>query len=414
MPLPTTPFEVDPGDYATWTTLAEETTFLADLASQSDRVSVRQVGTDYTGLPIWEVRVGYPLAPTDEELRNKDGIFISGCQHGNEPSGRESVMQFIRDLAETADLEVQAYLEDHPIVSIPTANAVGFKENERYVYQAGPDPNRDHFEYKSPASTAIGVSLREFKPVIVIDLHERGFTPEQDMQTLGGTNPEIHTDIKTLSDQAALAARNACSTAGFVTGVYPGGTGLSIFRNNAGLRGCIPILMEAYGQGKLDGMTRKQAVQAHIVGMEGVRVWHSENAEQIAQAVLESRRDHIAKGFSRAAIASPELASPPAGYVITEAQRLELATLLDLHWIDLWEQPDGDYFVPLSQRSRIAIVSIMDAVSTLKTVTAVGSAAYPSVKQRYVKSHNGSIWQSAEINLGTAPKQRRIVDGLWV
>src|SRR5699024_9527418 len=101
--LPTTGFEDRDGE--SWTTLEEETEFLHEIAEMSDRVRVTEEGTSINGKPIYLVRVT-DGPKTDEEIQEGRKIFVMGTPHGNEPAGRESALEFIRDLAFTDDPEM--------------------------------------------------------------------------------------------------------------------------------------------------------------------------------------------------------------------------------------------------------------------------------------------------------------------
>src|SRR5699024_9895639 len=110
---------------------------------------------------------------TDEEIQEGRKIFVMGTPHGNEPAGRESALEFIRDLAFADDPEMLELLSKGTILFTPTSNPDGREANTRGNAD-GLDNNRDNLNLTSPEGQTLARTLNYFEPEITLDLHERG------------------------------------------------------------------------------------------------------------------------------------------------------------------------------------------------------------------------------------------------
>lgn len=81
-----------------WSTLAQEATRIEAL-SHRPRVQVDTMGTTGEGNPIRLLRIGEP--PPAEDARVP--LLLVGMQHGNEPAGREALLDFAEWLADAPD-----------------------------------------------------------------------------------------------------------------------------------------------------------------------------------------------------------------------------------------------------------------------------------------------------------------------
>ncbi len=75
-----------------WYTLSEEEDLLTD-ASASNYVEVDVLGSTGTGNDIRRVRVGRPPPASSDRT-----VFLTGCVHGNEPAGRQALLDFITEV----------------------------------------------------------------------------------------------------------------------------------------------------------------------------------------------------------------------------------------------------------------------------------------------------------------------------
>ncbi len=168
---PKTGFEQRNG--ASWTTHEEELDFLKAVAAASPRVHIDTIGTTVKGLPLHLVTIGEP-APREAAVAKQGPITLFICsQHGNEPAGRETGLQLIRDLALTTDPVLVDQLSLQTVLVIPSANPDGRKANTRGNGK-GVDINRDHLNLTTPEAQAMAAVVRDWSPDLVLDLHEYG------------------------------------------------------------------------------------------------------------------------------------------------------------------------------------------------------------------------------------------------
>ena len=95
-------------------------------------------------------------------------VLLVGQQHGDEPAGSEALLVVARELAAG---RFEALLDRINVVVLPRANPDGAEANRRST-ASGIDANRDHLLLKTPEAQAQAHLVREFAPVVVVDLHE--------------------------------------------------------------------------------------------------------------------------------------------------------------------------------------------------------------------------------------------------
>lgn len=256
---PRTGFETTEG--AAWTTFAEEQSFLRAVDAASRRVAITRAGRTLGGKPIDLVMLGHPAPRPVTSARTRPTVLFVCSQHGNEPAGREACLKAIRDLAFTTDARTTELLSRWTVLFVPNANPDGREANTR-ENSTGVDVNRDHLNMDSNEGRAIGRVIRDWRPDVVVDLHEYGpgvpLLYDDDLLYLWPRNlnvdPQVHGLSKTLAldyigkgartrgytadeyGQAAVGDQDLAQTAG------DGDEG--ILRNTAGLRHAIGILVE--------------------------------------------------------------------------------------------------------------------------------------------------------------------------
>ena len=156
-----TPFEMT----GVKSSIAAGEDFLEALADAHDHVTLQtwepQPTGDATRLGMFSVKVG----------TGHTAAGVIGSIHGNELSGREACFAFARDLAESTDPTIQAYLEDHAWSFMATANPAGVADTRR-TNDNSEDLNRDYDLFTQPETQAIDAWLLSEPPVLVMDLHE--------------------------------------------------------------------------------------------------------------------------------------------------------------------------------------------------------------------------------------------------
>lgn len=382
MAFPTTSFEDSAADFPAWTPLAEEATFLAAVAAETSRVSVSELSTTAQGRSIWEARIGYPNAPTDQELKDKDCLFIIAAMHGNEPSGRESALQFIRDLGATADAGLIAYLTDHPVIVMPTTSPDARAANTR-LNSFGRDPNHQFVDFMDAESRAMGSVLRDYRPAIVVDLHEKPNGSAIDVETLWPTIDEAHASIASLGSALNTFVRDDLTVAGYTNSNYSDGTKVArIVRNNTALRNRIALLVENYGQGATDGITSKAAAAASLRVLNTVVDWHIANEATIASTLVSVDAETVEDGQNLVAVIDPAINPGPAGYRLTEAQVATVSLQLDLMGLEVQDLWYGGYsFVSMAQETKRQAPFLLDALSDYNVVSGTRLDEFPSVTE---------------------------------
>ena len=197
-PIPETGFEERGG--VGFTTHAEELSFLTDVETRSPRVRISLAGTTIQGRPLHLVRVGHPQPPTDAEIAAGQSVLIVGSQHGNEPAGREAALQMLRDLAFTQEGALLDLMSNATVLILPSANPDGLVAGTR-VNADQVDINRDHLALVSPEARAIAGILRDFRPDLVVDAHERPSGNTPDLELLWPRNLNVYGPVRTLSQQ---------------------------------------------------------------------------------------------------------------------------------------------------------------------------------------------------------------------
>lgn len=382
MSQPTTAFEDSVDSWPLWTTLADEQTFLTAVADGSARMSYQQVGTSEGGRRIDLIRVGYPSAPTDQQLQAASVMFINGLPHGPEPSGREALFQFVRDLAYTADASLTGYLTDHPLLVIPTTNPDGRTTDAgKRNNDSNRDINRDYLRFRDAEAQTVGQVLGQFEPDLLIDCHEVGSIPlGTDFYYGGDATPNANADTEVMTLIGALngALAAAWQAEGFTTGPYPTSTLTNTFRGHGTLRHRTTILIEAYGSGNTDGITRKQAVQGYLAAFHAAIGWHETNAMAVAATPPAAAARKTLEGRDKVAVAYPSIDPGPAGYRLTPAQAATTTHGRSLVKIGSYGvSGSDDIFVSMAQPAQPIIPLMLDSAANANVVAATRLSEAP-------------------------------------
>jgi hypothetical protein len=353
MSFPTTTFE----DYTTdnnppWTSVVDGDSFVASVAAQSSRVSYENAGLSYNGLPLYLIRVGYPSAPTDQELREKAVTFHIAEQHGNEPCGRDALFSYLRDLAFSTDPAVQAYLSEHPILMVPTANP----DNMDIIRGngSGADINRTWDRLNAPESRVLSDIIGKFSPVIVTDWHNLGGSAD-DYYTFYCSTPSVAPEISALSIELKQAADASVISEGFTAVDFSGGDTLDLARNAIGLTNAVTLLVEPAQNGD-----RKNEVRGAIIMLRGIEAWHSANAARILSGVATAKLSAITEGAAGTAIIDPPTPEGIIGYEASADQITSSGAKLALRNISYYPIYNStEFYIPAAQASRRVIALAM-------------------------------------------------------
>lgn len=264
---PRTGFEKRNG--ASWTTEQEELDFLDAVNRGSSRVEIDRIGKSAQGRPLHLVQVGQPR-PASISAAARDRVILFICsQHGNEPAGRETCLKVLRDLGFTQDPKLIELLQTWTMIFVPNANPDGRAADDRENAD-GVDVNRDHLNLTTLEAQAMATVIRDWRPDIVLDLHEfytfndsiGGAAPvlnDEEILYLWPRNLNVDESLHRLSKSLAIdyieegaeeAGYSADEYGKFDVGdqdllQYAGDHDEGILRNLVGLRGSIGVLIEA-------------------------------------------------------------------------------------------------------------------------------------------------------------------------
>ncbi len=335
-----------------FTTHQEELAFLAAVDAESDRVRITEVGTSVQGRPIHLVRLAHPKPAPDDQIAVGPVLFVVGTQHGNEPAGREAALQFLRDLAFVEERLLPDALSTITVLVIPTANPDGRFANTRRNAD-NVDINRDHLALVTPEARAIAQVIRDFRPDLVVDAHERPSATTPDLQLLWPRNLNVYGPVRDLS--RALVEDHLFEqlpVSGRTVELYgpgpgpPGDENEGILRNAVGLRHALGLLVESSGQ---QGAQRRAAV--HQETMNEVLEFFGNRSGEIVTAVTAAPGAKEAIGRERsepfylfgaddnAPTPHQTLNPPPCAYELSTEQVTTLQPQLTL--LGLQTEQDG-------------------------------------------------------------------------
>lgn len=398
-PSPETGFEKRDG--ASWTTHAEELSFLRAIADLSTRTTVSVIGTTLQGRPLHLVGIGRPAPLSPTPARTKPVALFVCTQHGNEPAGREACLQMLRTLSLTKDPGVLRLLSRWTVLFVPTANPDGRAANVRENSSAV-DINRDHLNLETKEARAIAAVIRDWRPDVVIDLHEYGpgipVLYDDDLLYLWPRNLNVDPQIHTLSKSLAIdyigkgAEREGYSADEY--GLYAvgdqdvtqtaGDGDEGILRNTVGLRHGIGILVETRVDMRLspDEVLSSSAVNLRRVAshrravLETLRFMR-EQEETVTVATNGAPLRKAKEGKLRSAPVyfggadndppepSQVVDPPPCGYRLTASQARRLRTVLALHAIEVRSDQ-----VTMAQGAEPLIPLLLDARGTRSALAA--------------------------------------------
>lgn len=390
------------GGAVDWTSLEEETGYLAALDAVSDRMAVDVIGASTLGRPIRLVRLGAPAPRTLAESAEGRVVLFTCSQHGDEPAGREGCLRQIRTLALSDDPAILEHLATTSVFFIPTANPDGRAANTRQNAQ-GIDINRDHLDPLTPEAQVIGSVIRDARPDVVADMHEFGSRALYDTELLylwprnRNVDPSVHRLSRQLSRRYVRAGAEG---AGFSAAVYgitmldgqpvgqdAGNQDERILRNVVGLRHSIGLLVETDDsankrnpeEATSEGAVQARRVAGQVQAIGDVLRFQRQNADEVEDATEGAARRAAAEGARRdlpfylggADNALPPstqvLYPPPCAYDITAEQARRLAGTFALHGIETVVR-GGDVRVPLAQAAQPLIPLLLDASALFSPV----------------------------------------------
>ncbi|HEX9712405.1 MAG TPA: M14 family zinc carboxypeptidase [Actinomycetota bacterium] len=434
---PETGFEQSGG--ASWTSHADELTFLAEVARRSPRVRITEIGRTLQDRPLQLVQIGHPHPRTMSEARAGPVQLHICTQHGNEPAGREACLQWIRDLAFTQDPVLLEQLAAQTTLFVPTVNPDGRAVNDR-ENSANTDINRDHLAVTSLEARAIGRVIRDWHPSIMLDHHEYGpgqpVLYDDDVLYLWPRNLNVDADLRELGETFSKEQLRPCLAGeGFTSDEYglqavgdtdvdqtAGDHDEGIARNTAGLRHTVGILVESKTTQRLEDPVEVEAaanmrrrVRSQEVTIRCTFDFMRSRGTEVYAATMRSRARKLSEGALRdqpvffngqdsdttprgsrdqpTSVADP----PPCGYGLTPDEMQAVRDALVIHDIDVAAVSSGS-LVSMAQVSEPVIPLLLDERGARHVVAAtpletcpVASPAGGGTKVRGARAQRGPL-----------------------
>ncbi|MFC7217539.1 M14 family zinc carboxypeptidase [Streptomyces polyrhachis] len=387
---PRTGFETRGG--SSWTTGAEEADFLDAVRGRGGRAEIRRIGTTRQGRPLRLVRLGRPPAPEHPVL-----LLICG-QHGDEPAGREACLSTVRDLAFTEHTPTgtqsparrarEELLRRTTVLVLPTANPDGFALGTRNNSENA-DVNRDHIVLRTAEARAIAGVLRDYRPDLVVDLHEyHALEPQytSDLLALWPRHPGVDAGVRAASRALVTdRLRPAAERAGLAAGVYglwldpasgrpmkqvAGDGQETMLRNAVGLKHSLGVLVETRVNppgtriGERPALLRR--VRSEQVAVREALAFMARERGAVAAATAAAWRHGadpgplVLAGADNAPPAKGEtITRTPCGYWLSREQFTQTRERLALHGIEVHPRREGG-LVLLDQPLRRLVPLLLD------------------------------------------------------
>jgi len=381
MALPTTAFELSTDINPPWTPVAELNQYLIDLAAESERVSTKILGySDRDNNPIIAVFVGYPVAPSEDLLKNSESLMVVCQQHGDENSGRQATLEYLKKLASTTDPAVLAYLSKHPVIVVPSTNPDGFpgsRSNGR-----GVNLNRTWVSYESTETQAIGNAFRDYRPQILLDYHglSAGDASDAQFKFQASHSAVVHPKIEIMSDSVRDNALATALSENYEAKYYGSVNDPAYLNAGAAALNMISILIEAADQSIDSRISKKELTRVGVKIIENAAAWHTTNEAAVRDAVASAFYDSLVDGETTAPMGFPDLSPVPLGYRLTAAQHAIVGAPFDSARLEAYEiSGSTDVYVPMAQGTKRLLAYIVDGVSARSIVAATRVYEQPNL-----------------------------------
>lgn len=348
MAIPLTPFEQ--GGKVAWTPIAEEPAWTAALLAGTDRITRWVAGYSAGNTPMHLYKIG----------TGPRRVFWLGSQHGSEPAGRDAVFTILREWAETSDPDILDYLSKVTVYAMPTGHPDNIVNR---LNPNGVDTNRDNLALTQPETRLWSAILRDYRPDIVIDLHEFSGSSGREFVSAPAhninTDPQVRSWSRDLHDAVGVAIHGG----GWIWGEYAPIPGPQYFTSSVGVRGSLPLLLESH----LD-LPLAQRHEMHLVAMDAAWRWHRAHLAEVADVVdtaparMAEKRESIMLQ-SGPNTSGPNLSPPPRSYIVDSAGWEAIA--VHREYLGITGTPvEGGYSVPMRQVHQTYIAYLFDPRST--------------------------------------------------
>jgi hypothetical protein len=248
--------------------------------------------------------------PATEATPPRPLALLVGQQHGNEPAGAEALLVTARRLADPAS-PLSQVLAQLDVIVLPRLNPDGAMLARR-GNGPGLDINRDHLRLQSAEARALAALVRQWRPVLVVDLHEYrvmnrymprfGGLKGHDLLWQAASAPNLPADLSSAAEALfAAPLKRDMAAAGLSLDRYftnpradtglqltMGGLQPDLARNAYGLRHAVSILLESRGL-DLQRLHAQRRVHTHVVALGSLLRSAAQHAAELK--ALQSRLD---------------------------------------------------------------------------------------------------------------------------
>lgn len=323
-----------------WSTTNEEAS-LIEWVSQQILPTVVTLGTTREDRPISMITFG--------DTEATPSLLLIGGQHGQEPSGRELLLWWVREMAQGGFAGLR---RGRSVAIIPNASPDSRHHNTR-ENTVGIHPNRDHYTLVEAEAQAINTAWNQVDPVMVVDLHEYGHE-DADVWMRAHERLDTHPLIAQAGDDAVSQAWDNAELAGYDVKEFRAASRFTI-GGVAPLRHCVGILIE----NRIHGWSRPERVDSQRPSLETFADYFTNNTGQLVHAARASRTAAASRiGPDLLQLWADRAREGNGRYVHLDGYDLAEPIpqrLLDAHGITV----DGS-FVPLRQPARGLIPELID------------------------------------------------------
>jgi dipeptidyl-peptidase-4 len=353
--------------------------------------------------------------PAEAWALGKPIIVLAAGVHGGERTLRESVLLYVRELADRSS-EANRLLDDMVILVVPQINPDGFsaQPNPTRGNTWGIDLNRDYMKLEQPEIAGyVQNIILKWMPHLFIDGHNGGAFPYNlNYQCASHNAPDPR--ITELCDKQIFPAINKRLEAesfrawyyqsGNATQWNVGGSEPRIGRNYGGFANSVGILFESPG-----GQPMETGVKSGLLGYKAVAEWSRANRQTLVETVTRARRETIAMGekpgASVALAVRYEAEDTPVNYLIGEGQG-ENRKIVEVTGAKLMKKPVTTierplpyaYVLPREATEAVALLRQHNiTVETLREPTQLTVAAYTVADVTHAPQYNHAATTSIKV-----------------
>jgi dipeptidyl-peptidase 4 len=391
--------------------------YLQQVQSRSLEMRLGTYGATHEGRQLPYAIFSRPAVtqPWEAWTLGKPIIVLAAGVHGGERTLRESVLLYIRELADPAS-DANRLLDDLVIITVPQINPDGFsaEPNPTRGNDWGIDLNRDYMKLEQPeiAGYVQNVILK-WAPHLFIDGHNGGSFPYNlNYQCASHNAPDPR--ITALCDaeifpaiDKRLGAENFRAwyyQRGNATEWMVGGSEPRIGRNYGAFANSVGILFESPG-----GQPMETGVKSGLLGYKAVAEWSRANKDRLKEVVHRARRETIAlgekPGDSVALAVRYEAEDTPVNYLIGEGQG-DNRKIVEVTGAKLMKKPVTTverprpyaYVLPREATEAVALLQQHNiTVETLREPTPLTVAAYTVADVTHAPQYNHAATTSIEV-----------------